>query len=137
MTLRVFVDRVDIDEARLSRVFVPMARRVVDRVAGQVADEAKRRAPRRTGRLRATIRAHPARQTGPFRVEAQVTAGRPARLVTRGARPHLIRARRADALHFGNLFARSVQHPGFAGRPFLEPAARRVVAGYQGRRLFR
>lgn len=65
-----------------------------------------------------------------------MTAGRPARLVTRGARPHLIRARRAEALHFGGRFAETAPHPGFAGRPFLDTAAKAVAARY-GARLFR
>ncbi len=39
-----------------------------------------------------------------------------------GTRPHIIRARNARALHFGNIFVKSVHHPGTKGAHMFQRA---------------
>lgn len=46
-----------------------------------------------------------------------------AHMVSGGTRPHVIRSRRAGALHFGDQFAKTVMHPGSRPNPFMERAA--------------
>jgi len=57
-----------------------------------------------------------------------------ARFVHWGTRPHVIRPRRKKALRWvvGNafVFARKVNHPGYAGDPFMETARERVAADF-------
>jgi hypothetical protein len=58
-----------------------------------------------------------------------------------GTRPHVIKARRRQALKFQmggrTVFARSVRHPGTEGRPFLADAGAEVARGegFQFRRV--
>jgi HK97 gp10 family phage protein len=83
----------------------------------------------RTGNLRRSIRV----STRSFRngtVTGTVKAGGPrayyANIVEVGARPHAIRVKRANALALGpRTFVKAVQHPGFAGRRYMQQAAER------------
>lgn len=131
--------RVDIDETKLSAEFQKAGRKFVGKVARDIRDEAKRIVPVRTGRLRESIRASRVKVSGPFRVEAHVSANRRyARFVHEGTRPHIILARRARALRFywprvGKVvFFKSVNHPGNDANPFLDIAATRVAGTYRG-----
>ena len=87
-----------------------------------IRDMAKMVAPRRSGALVQSIR------TSWFHGVALVKAGNRkkrqawyASIVHTGARPHRIRPRTGGSwLYFGGRYVREVQHPGFAGNPFLE-----------------
>ena len=126
---------VEVHRAELERQFIPIGRRAVNEVARDIEREAKRRVPVRTGHTRSTIRAHEARVSGPFRIGTEVTAGGAAVYLERGTRPHIIRARRAHALHFNwhgrEVFFKSVHHPGTRARPFMSEAAAIVAARHR------
>jgi len=97
-----------------------------------VTAQAKQEAPVRTGRLRESIHKEPIRWVGFLKAEGKVVADAPyARYVHDGTRPHVIRARRAKALHFywqgREVFVKSVNHPGTKPNPFMTRAARKVV----------
>lgn len=68
-------------------------------------------------------------RTGPTGLSGVVWCDHPAvHFVLRGTRPHLIRPRRARALHFyvdgTEVFTRLVRHPGTRANPFLQRALR-------------
>lgn len=115
-------------------------RRRVNQVAREIEREAKRIVPVRTGHTRSTITASPARISGPWNVSASVSAGGAAKFITKGTRPHVIRARRAAALHFywhkvgREVWFKKVHHPGTHAYPFLDIAAERVAARNRARR---
>lgn len=115
----------------------------LDRLLRRRGGAAERRLRERTERV-----AEIARSTGPFKPEAIRSSVEPsgrglkgvveinhraAIFVTRGTRPHVIRARRARALRFqprgqnGYIFRKSVQHPGNLPNDFLQRALRQVV----------
>lgn len=106
--------------------------RELQRRARRVEAEAKRLCPVRTGKLRSTIRT--VRGTGPEGPYADITAGNTSTpylgYVMRGTPPHVIRARRAQALSFvwpkagGRVFFVSVNHPGTQPNDFLSKALR-------------
>jgi len=77
----------------------------------------------RTGRTRASIRSET------FAGRGWVEAGRAARFLEYGTRPHIIAARNAGTLAFrvnGQMvFRRSVMHPGTSERPFMRHARER------------
>jgi len=103
----------------------------------RLVDAAKEEAPVRSGRLRRNIKATPVRFTGPYRAEggAEIDpAAVPyAPIVRWGSRPHVIRARRARALHFywekvgHEVFFKSVNHPGTKPNTFMEKALSKVA----------
>jgi hypothetical protein len=132
--------RVETNTNALRREVYTAGRRRVNEVAREIEREAKRIVPVRTGHTRSTIQAHPARITGPWNVSASVSAGGAAKFITKGTRPHIIRARRAAALHFfwrkagRDVFFKSVHHPGTIAYPFMDIAAARVAARNRGRR---
>jgi hypothetical protein len=123
----------DIHQIPLFNLFQRSARRQAAHTARQIRDEAQRIVPVRTGELKRSIHTNPPRQTGHWRIEARVTASAPhARYVHEGTRPHIIRARYAQALHFRidgrDIFTKSVHHPGTKPNPFLATAAHRIAA---------
>lgn len=84
-----------------------------------------------TGTLKASIHPEPPKISG-FSVTVKVATGAEsdgyAIYVHEGTRPHIIRARNAQFLHFGNTFVKQVHHPGTAAikyleRPLIENAA--------------
>lgn len=127
-----------VDEAALSKQIIPILIRTGASLSRLIANQARVDVPVRTGNLGRTIAEVPPQVMGPFRVTVGVTAGGKdapyAIPVHEGARPHVIRARRAPMLRFywekvgRNVAFRSVNHPGSAPRPFLRNAALRVVA---------
>ena len=82
------------------------------------------------GRLKGAIRAKASRFLTPAAVvgiglgknRADKKGAYYAWIYTKGAQPHTINTRRARFLHFGSKTIRSVDHPGFAGRPFVASA---------------
>lgn len=132
--------RVETDTRALQQEVHTSGRRAVNRVAREIEREAKRTVPVRTGHTRSTITAHPARITGPWNVSGSVSAGGAAKFITKGTKPHVIRARNAAALHFywkkagRDVFFKQVHHPGTISYPFMDIAAMRVAARNRGRR---
>jgi len=124
--------RVSIDEAALERESGRDLRAFHRSLTRRIANQARADVPVRTGNLGRTIGEMP--QTyRPFHVGGGVEATADyAAAVHEGSRPHVIRARRAEALHFfwhgREVFRKSVWHPGTRSRPFLRNAAERVVA---------
>ena len=83
-----------------------------------------------TGALKAGIHAEPPKISG-FSVTVRVATGGEsseyAIWVHEGTGPHIIRAKNAKFLHFGNVFVKQVNHPGtkaikYLERPLLENA---------------
>lgn len=119
----------------LANWFARAARAQAREINREIVAEAKRLVPVRTGRLRDSIHANYPRQMGRWVLEARVTASAPyAKFVHEGTRPHIIRAKRAQALRFywpvaGRVvFFKSVNHPGTGKTPFLKAAANTVAA---------
>lgn len=105
-----------------------IAYRRMDDLGDRIVRNAKRRSPVRTGNLRSSITHRTTLEVG-TRVRLSVSANaRYAGWVHNGTAPHVIRARRAKALHFywprvgGWVFRKSVNHPGNAANPFLQDA---------------
>lgn len=122
-----------VNPAGLELQMTPILRRTHASLTRQIATQAKQDAPVRTGHLGRSIREDPQRMLGPFHVTGGVTAhAKYAAAVHQGSRPHLIRPRRAKALHFfvggREVFTKLVRHPGSRARPFLLNAAARVIA---------
>ncbi|KAK1548908.1 hypothetical protein Q3G72_014462 [Acer saccharum] len=89
-----------------------------------IRDEIKARAPVDTGALRDSVRITTRAKAG--QVSASVKVGNKtawyAFLTEFGTRPHKILPKRVGgALRFGGTEARSVEHPGIAGHPFIRP----------------
>ena len=89
-----------------------------------VETSAKSKVKVKTGRLKDSIHTIPA---SPENLEAQVVADTNyASYIEKGTAPHVIVATNAAVLHFqldgDDAFAASVQHPGSAAAPFMEPA---------------
>ena len=95
-----------------------------------VAEDAKLRAPDKTGELKQSIGTRVAGKFAADTLTGVVSAGAPHALpVEDGTRPHVIRPKHRRALRFpviggpgGFAFAKKVDHPGTAPKPFLEPA---------------
>jgi hypothetical protein len=124
--------RITIDEAALERESGAHLRRKHRSLTRRIANQARSTVPVRTGNLGRTIGEMPQVYT-PFHVSGGVEATADyAAAVHEGSRPHVIRARRADVLHFWShgreVFRKSVFHPGTRARPFLRNAGQRVVA---------
>lgn len=105
-----------------------IAFRRMDDLGDRIVRNAKRRSPVRTGNLRSSITHRTTLEVG-TRVRLSVSANASySRYVHDGTAPHVIRARRAKALHFywprvGSwVFFKSVNHPGNAANPFLQDA---------------
>lgn len=90
--------------------------------ADGTVQEAKPRIPIATGKLRRSVRVRNASQT-----RATVVANYTAFFVDKGPKAHVIRARKAPRLIFQaggrTIFAKSVNHRGYRGRPFRHAAA--------------
>lgn len=117
----------------INRQVSTIGRRAVNETARDIEREAKRIVPVRTGATRESIKANPARTRGARGyIAASVSAGGASKFLMKGTRPHVIRARNAQALHFEwkgrEVFFREVNHPGTAAQPFLTIAAERVAA---------
>ncbi|QGH75274.1 hypothetical protein I5G61_gp26 [Mycobacterium phage Quesadilla] len=124
--------RIDINEAALERQTGQIFRRKHRSITRRIANQARAAVPVRTGNLGRTIGEMPQTYT-PFHVGGGVEATADyAAAVHEGSRPHLIRARRAQYLHFWwhgrEVFRKSVWHPGVRSRPFLRLSAQRVAA---------
>jgi HK97 gp10 family phage protein len=126
---------VDINVGKLGAIFRRSGSKYVSDFTADVVSEARAIVPVDTGRLRDSIKAEPVKTTGIFHMTSGVVATAPyARYVHEGTRPHIIRARNAKALHFywdkvgGEVFFKSVNHPGTKARPFLRTAGRTVAA---------
>jgi len=101
----------------------------------QVVTTAQSLAPVRTARLKTAIRADAVHRSGPWKIDGGVSVDVPyAAAVHEGARPHIIRARRAPVLSFfwpkvgRQVFFKSVNHPGNRPNPFLSNAVHRVAS---------
>lgn len=101
----------------------------------QVVTTAQSLAPVRSGTLKTAIRADASRRRGPWKIDGGVSVNVPyAAAVHEGARPHIIRARRAPVLSFfwpkvgRQVFFKSVNHPGSRPNPFLRNAVHRVAS---------
>lgn len=124
--------RIEIDEAALERESGIILRRKHRSLTRRIANQARADVPVRTGNLGRTIGELPQTYT-PFHVSGGVEATADyAAPVHEGSRPHVIRARRAEYLHFWwhgrEMFRKSVFHPGSRARPFLRNAGERVAA---------
>lgn len=89
-----------------------------------IRDEIKGRVPVASGALRDSVRITSRAKAGT--VSASVKVGNNtawyAHLVEFGTRPHKILPKRVGgALRFGGTEARSVEHPGISGHPFIRP----------------
>lgn len=123
--------RVEINDAELERQSGVFLRRKHRQITRRIANQARADVPVRTGNLGRGIQEMP-QVYRPYHVSGGVEDNVDyAAAVHEGSRPHYIRARRAEALHFywqgREVFRRSVWHPGTRARPFLRNAARRVV----------
>lgn len=125
----------DVHVLPLANWFQKRGRREAREISREIAREAKRLVPVRTGRLRDSIHTSPPRKLSMWTVEGRVTASAPyAKFVHEGTRPHIIRARNAQALRFywpvmGRVvFFKQVSHPGTGATPFLRAAANTVAA---------
>ncbi|WP_328825553.1 HK97 gp10 family phage protein [Tomitella gaofuii] len=112
----------------------PLAR-TMSAVLRQITAQAKMNAPVKTGNLRRMIEPEPVRVQDATRLRGVVAANTEyAAAVHNGSKPHVIRPRRASVLAFKmggkQVFAKSVQHPGTRGRPFLANAAEKVMERY-------
>ena len=97
----------------------------------------------RTGELIAGLKVRTSARGGTVSASV-VSSGKHAYIakwIEYGVKPHTITAK-GGLLSFGGVFAKSVQHPGFAARPFLRPALDRsgqaavvAVAEYIKKRL--
>lgn len=110
--------------------------RRVNSITRQIEAQAKMNVPVRTGNLGRTIQQDPLRAVGPFSVTGGVTANANyAAAVHDGTPPHVIRPKSGKALKFNMggrvVFARKVNHPGTAGRPYLKNAAETVIRRLQ------
>jgi hypothetical protein len=124
-----------IDEGRLNAVVMERLSVFHRGFTSRVATTARGLAPERSGALKAAIREDPQRRSGPWTIDGGVSVDVPyAAAVHEGARPHVIRARRAPFLRFywpkvGRVvFFKSVNHPGNAPNPFLTNAGHRVAS---------
>lgn len=125
--------RFTVNQGALGAAARPILTERARRITRRIATQARSDVPVRTGNLGRSITEDPLKFVGPFRVETGVTANAPyAAAVHEGSRPHVIRARNAQFLHFQvggrDIFTREVHHPGVRARPFLRNAADRVVA---------
>ena len=106
----------------IKTVFKPVGRRWAD----DTATRAKRYVPKRTGRTAASIR----RKNASMK-KATVQAVYTARIVAKGSKPHIIRARKAKAMKFTvggrPIFTKKVHHRGHKGNDFAERAAREAL----------
>ncbi|WFF39773.1 hypothetical protein LOPSY_24 [Mycobacterium phage Lopsy] len=123
--------RIDIDEAALERESGEHLRAFHRSLTRRIANQSRVAVPVRTGNLGRTIGELPQVYT-PFRVRGGVEATADyAAPVHEGSRPHAIRARNAQYLHFWwhgrEMFRKSVWHPGTRARPFMRNSAQRVV----------
>ena len=131
--------RIRIDRADLRRAIRGASLGELRTAGQQVINRAKILAPVDTGRLRAAIKGKPKR-SWTLRPRFEITCNVDyASFVHDGARPHVIRPRSASVLRFrigGRVvYARVVNHPGTAPRPFLDRALREITAprGYSVR----
>lgn len=124
--------RIEINEAALERESGVILRRFHRSLTRRIANQARADVPVRTGNLGRGIREMP--QTySPFHVGGGVEDSVDyAAAVHQGSRPHVIRARNVQYLHFWwhgrEVFRRSVFHPGVRARPFLRNAGKRTAA---------
>ncbi|QCG77091.1 tail assembly chaperone [Mycobacterium phage Bananafish] len=110
----------------------PILRRTHSSLTRQIANETRARVPVLTGHLGRSVREDPQVMVTPFHVSGGVTAhAKYAAAVHEGTRPHVIRAKHAQALHFWwrgrEVFVRQVNHPGTRARPYLRNAGEAVV----------
>lgn len=95
------------------------------RLGRRMESNAKRRVNVRTGALKRSI-GHSVSRRGPVVRLLMFARARHARFIEEGTRPHVIRPRNARALRFeigGRvIFAKRVNHPGYAGSKFLSKA---------------
>ncbi|WAB09200.1 hypothetical protein SEA_LITTLEMUNCHKIN_24 [Gordonia phage LittleMunchkin] len=122
----------EINQAALAAQVGPILAARVRDLTRKIANQARQRVPVRTGNLGRSIQEDPVSMNGPFRAEGGVTAhAHYAAAVELGSRPHLIRARNAQALRFNvggrTVFATEVHHPGTRARPFLRNSADQVL----------
>jgi len=131
--------RVRLDRANLNRTLTNASRTELREAGRQVVNRARVLVAVRSGRLRGSIKADPPRI---FSFRGSLTVGSDleyAAAVNDGARPHIIRPKRRQALRFvvgGEVvYARVVHHPGNKGSHFLDRALREVAAqrGYSFR----
>lgn len=98
--------------------------------AKQIAQQAKQDAPRKTGKLAESVRVSSRIRYG--MPEASIKAGGKVKgknvwyavMVEKGTVPHEIAVKKGTMSLFinGKPAGKSVQHPGFAARPFMRPA---------------
>lgn len=125
--------RVELNEPELNRQSERFARFRMASLQRRIANQARVDVPVRTGNLGRRIKEGEIRTVRPRVVSGSVgDDAHYAAPVHEGARPHVIRPKRAKALRFeigGRVvFARLVRHPGMRGRPFLRNAGERVAA---------
>ncbi|AXN53296.1 tail assembly chaperone [Mycobacterium phage Thonko] len=124
--------RITINEPALERESGTIIRRKHRSLTRRIATQARADVPVRTGNLGRMMEESP-QVYRPFHVSGGVeNKADYAAPVHEGSRPHVIRARNAQFLHFWSggveYFRRSVFHPGTRARPFLRNAAERIVA---------
>lgn len=130
---------VELNERELNDQARGHLRRRMRSLRRRTANQARADVPVRTGNLGRTIGEGPMGFTGPRTIRSSVHAtARYAAPVHEGARPHLIRPVRAQALRFQvggrTVFTQLVRHPGNRARPFLRNAGLRVAAQESARR---
>ena len=104
----------------------------MDQSLTAVTNIAKANSPFKTGKLRRSI--HPIMKNV---LEGQVSTGTEyAKYVEEGTRPHVIVPKRAKVLAFkvggSMVFARRVNHPGFAGRWYMKKSGQQSVNVVKG-----
>lgn len=121
--------RIRLDPADLRRAAQEAGLEEVTRGSRIVATRAKVLVPVDTGRLRSSIR-NTVSRSGDAVADIHTNVDY-APFVELGTRPHIIRARNAQALRFRwhgrTFYAKSVHHPGTPAKSFLRRALREVA----------
>lgn len=92
--------------------------------AAVIREEAKTQVPVDSGALRRSLKVSTSTKRGRITAKLKVggTLAPHAHLVEFGTKPHKIKPKRQQALSFGGVVAREVDHPGARPRPFMRPA---------------
>lgn len=92
--------------------------------AAVIREEAREQVPVDSGALRRSLKVTTNTKRG--RITAKLKVGGRlaphAYLVEFGTRPHKIKPKQQDALSFGGVVAREIDHPGSRPKPFMRPA---------------
>lgn len=92
--------------------------------ANIVKAQARQNVPVKTGKLRDGLKVSTSSRRGVVTAKVKATGKHAyvANWIEYGTAAHAITAKKGGFLSFGGIFAKSVQHPGAAPKPFMRPA---------------